>query len=381
MSGAAHLDNEYCLYQSPVSYYSAKVRSYLRYKGIRFHEVLSSDRVAREIIKPATGGWRVIPVLKTPRGEFIQDSSIILDELEAIHKQRSITPEGVKQKVVSALFELLGDEWLLFPAMHYRWSYRKQNLGHILRAFGNTRKPHWPAPIRWMGGIAPAMLFGSVAPMMLGLNKHNTTAMQQWTSEMLDQLDRHFSQHDYLLGGRPCYGDFALFGPVYAHLSLDPYPHEHLIKPRKHLSAWLQRMNQTPQDTGEWLADDEIPDTLIPLLQWQSRDQLPFVQRVMSKTNRWIKDNPEAEKLPRFIGKVEYQLGGNTGKRMCTPYSQWMYERVLKPLNSATDKEKQEVKAWLESHNVHLDTATPEVPLMFYRSRLWRRDALEFTAY
>jgi glutathione S-transferase len=114
MSASNNVDDGYCLYQSPVSYYSVKVRSYLRYKGLNFSETLASDKVAKDIIKPATGGWRVIPVLETPQGKFIQDSSIILDELESIHKDRSISPPGLKQQAVSSLFELLGDEWLVF---------------------------------------------------------------------------------------------------------------------------------------------------------------------------------------------------------------------------------------------------------------------------
>ena len=91
MNSIHELDNGYHLYGSPVSYYTVKVRSYLRYKGLPFNQVQVSEKVANDIIKPATGGWRVVPVLKTPQGDYIQDSSIILDELESVHKDRSRT--------------------------------------------------------------------------------------------------------------------------------------------------------------------------------------------------------------------------------------------------------------------------------------------------
>jgi len=213
MTSSQQLDNSYYLYGSPVSYYTVKVRSYLRYKGLPFFDVRVSNKIAKDIIEPATGGWRVVPVLKTPKGDCIQDSSIILDELESVHKDRSITPPGLKQQVVSSLFELLGDEWLVFPAMHYRWNFKRYNLKYILNAFGQSRAAHWPQVVRFLGGVVPALKFGSVPRFMLGINKSNAPALEAWTRQLLDQLDGHFSQYDYLLGGRPCYGDFLCTAP------------------------------------------------------------------------------------------------------------------------------------------------------------------------
>ena len=376
MNAFNNVDDGHYLYGSPVSYYTVKVRSYLRYKGLVFSEIRASDKVAKDIIKPATGGWRVIPVLKTPQGEFIQDSSIILDELESMHKDRCITPPGLKQQAVSSLFELLGDEWLVFPAMHYRWNYKKYNLRYILNAFGETRKAHWPKALRWLGGVVPALTFGNVPRLMLGINKSNRAAIEDWTRQLLDQLESHFSEYDYLLGGRPCYGDFALYGPLHAHLALDPYPKERLIKPRKHLIAWLERMNTTPQDMGEWLPADEIPITLVPILQSQCQDQLHFIHKVMAKTTEWVEKNPTAKTLPRFIGKVDYRINGVVSQRLCTPYSQWMYQRGLKTLAKATPEQVDDLTRWLCQQNIPFDPVKPNFPLLFQGSRLWRREAL-----
>lgn len=376
MNSSHQRSKGYCLYGSPVSYYTVKVRSYLRYKGLPFKQVRVSDKVANDIIKPATGGWRVVPVLKTPQGDCIQDSSIILDELESVHSDRSITPPGLKQRVVSSLFELLGDEWLVLPAMHYRWNFKRYNLNYILNAFGQSRKAHWPKAIRWLGGIKSALKFGSVPRLMLGINRSNRAALEAWTLQLLEQLDCHFSQYDFLLGGRPCYGDFSLYGPLHAHLALDPYPKENLIRPRKHLLAWLERMNETPEQIGEWLPGDNIPENLVPILQWQCRDQLHHIHQVMDKTTDWISKHPHADTLPRFIGKVDYRINGGNGKRLCTPYSQWMYERVLEPIEKADAGQLDELTHWLKGQNIPFKPTQPNYPLVFQRSRLWRRDRL-----
>jgi glutathione S-transferase len=370
-------DNSYFLYGSPVSYYTVKVRSYMLYKGLPFHQVRVSEKIANEIIKPATGGWRVVPVLKTPQGDCIQDSSIILDELESVHKDRSITPPGLKQQLVSSLFELLGDEWLVYPAMHYRWNFKRYNLRYLLSAFGQNRQPGWPKAIRWLGGIKPAFKFGAIPRSMLGIHKSNKAALEAWTLQLLDQLDSHFSRYDYLLGDRPCYGDFSLYGPLHAHLTLDPYPKEHLIKPRTHLLAWLERMNDTPEHIGEWLPGDAIPETLVPILQWQCRDQQHYIHQVMNKTADWIDKNPQASTLPRFIGKVGYQINGAGGNRLCTPYSQWMYERVLEPIEKADEEQLARLTNWLTQQAIPFKPKQPGYSLVFHRSRLWRRDRLD----
>ena len=48
-----------------VSYYTGKVRAYLRYKGMAFDEVSATREVYRDIILPRTG-VAFIPVLPAP---------------------------------------------------------------------------------------------------------------------------------------------------------------------------------------------------------------------------------------------------------------------------------------------------------------------------
>lgn len=50
----------YTFYASEVSYFSGKVRAYLRYKRIPFSEMLNTREAYREVILPRVG-WPVIP--------------------------------------------------------------------------------------------------------------------------------------------------------------------------------------------------------------------------------------------------------------------------------------------------------------------------------
>lgn len=364
----------YLLYGSRASYYTMKVFAYLRYKGLPFDLVKVTDQIAEDVIKPLTGGWRVVPVLYGPDSGYVQDSSLILDRLESLHYEHSIQPKGLKQRVVAALFELLGDDWLVFPAMHYRWNFKRYNLPYILKTFGRNRTPRWPSSLHWLGGIKTAQRFAPVAREMLGVSRTNTKALERWTQAFLDQLNEHFAEHDYLLGGRACHGDFALFGPLSAHLASDPYPRTQLLKHKFHLVDWLYRMEQTPRDTGNWLANDEIPESLIPILQWQFRDQIPYVHNVMSMTSQWLTEHPDTLEFPRFIGKAPYKIDDACGQRMCAPYTQWMYQRVTGPIEQVAASENAALTQWLAQHQLQHDLSPPDSQVYFYDSRVWSRE-------
>ena len=113
------------LYGAPLSLYSGKARSYMDWKNIDYEEVLSSADVYREIIVPKVGR-PVIPVVATGDGDILQDTTCIIDHYEQKMDGPSVYPAGPCQKLVALLLEVFGDEWLVIPAMHYRWNYNEE---------------------------------------------------------------------------------------------------------------------------------------------------------------------------------------------------------------------------------------------------------------
>ena len=212
----------YELLQTEFSLYSGKARAYLRYKGLEFEQRPATLNAYRKIILPRTG-VAMIPVLLTPEGEALQDSSVIIDTLEARHPQRSVLPESPRQRLAALLLELYGDEWLLLPAMHYRWNFPQQNRDFIHGEFGRVLWPNGPAWIRRAVGKRLGARFSGFVP-RLGITAETIPAIERWWEETLDVLNAHFQQHRYLLGDRASIGDFGFIGPLYAHLGRDPYP-------------------------------------------------------------------------------------------------------------------------------------------------------------
>ena len=73
---------DYTLYGAEVSYFTGKARAYLDWRGVDYVEELATQQVYRDIILPSVG-WPVIPVMKTPSGEIVQDTADIIAHVEA----------------------------------------------------------------------------------------------------------------------------------------------------------------------------------------------------------------------------------------------------------------------------------------------------------
>ena len=305
--------------------YSGKARSYLRYKDIPFGEVLSTYKVYKNIIVPNTG-VRFIPVLKTPDDHYIQDTADIIDSLEIEFTTRSVMPDTPKQHLVAKLFEWFGDEWLLLPAMHYRWNMGDDD--YIYGQFGQTVFPAFPKFLQRFIGKKVGAKFRGFVP-KIGITEHTIPALEHWyEKQILPQLDQHFAKHDYLLGDRASIGDFGLMGPLFAHLYTDPTPKALMDKMAPNVVKWITRMNQTPTEIGYWLSDDEIPETLMPILKSMCADFISHMVKTPELVAKWKADNVDTA-IPRAIGEANFTLDDKQDKRLVTPFSQWKLQRVL----------------------------------------------------
>jgi glutathione S-transferase len=340
------MSNEYTLYGAPMSLYTGKARAYLIFKGLSYTEVFSSLKVYKNIIVPNTG-VRFVPVLKTPENEYLQDTAQIIDTLEQRHPQRSVIPTTPKQKLVSYLFETWGDEWLVIPAMHYRWN--KDNFPFIYEEFGKVIAPNMPGFIRAFIGKKISAKFKGFVP-MLGITDKSIPAIENWyENHVLPLLDKHFAEHDYLLGSKPCLGDFGLMGPLYAHLYRDPAPGALMKKAAPNVAKWVERMNQ-PQDVeDEFLADDVIPDTLLELLSRMFKEQWPVLTNTVKSLDTWIDQNPKKSEIPRTIGNHNFTMGDITEQRAIGTFHQWKVQRIVDCYQQYDEQQKLSVDTFLQS--------------------------------
>ncbi len=319
------IDQNYILYGGELSYYTGKARAYLRFKQLPFDERIASREVYKDIILPRVGA-PIIPVLASPGGELVQDTTEIIDFLEARHPQPSVYPEGPRQKLVALMLEHYGDEWLVIPAMHYRWSYLDQQRDFVLGEFGAMSAPEASRDEQIALGEKTSAPFRGSIP-MLGVNEDTVAAIELEWHTLMAQLDAHFAEHPFLLGSRPSIGDFGLMGPLYAHLGRDPVPRALMEEKAPRVYDWVCRMNAPTASPGEFLPDDEVPETLLPILETLCRDFLPDVLDVVAQNAAFIASKP-GEKIPRYLGMHRFRTGDAESERVVHSYSQWMFQRV-----------------------------------------------------
>ncbi len=118
----AHPIRHYRVYLMDVSYFSGKLEAYLRWKEIPYERVEVGWRQMQRELLPRTGLMKV-PSVETPDGEWLQDSTPIIDWMEARHRDGAVIPSDPAHAFYARLLEDYADEWLWRPALHYRWSH------------------------------------------------------------------------------------------------------------------------------------------------------------------------------------------------------------------------------------------------------------------
>jgi len=305
----------YILHGADVSYFSGKVRPAFPQKNLWMREVMPDILE----IKRRTG-LHYFPVVETPSGEMWQDTSEILDRLEAAHPNPPLIPSTPVQKVVAYLIELYGDEMGILPAMHYRWSF-EESIAKVGVDFSTPTGDEG-------GGAKFAGRMKSTLP-MLGITPETVPAIEAHTRDLLDHLSAHFRHHRYLLGDSMSLADCGLMGPFYGHLYRDAVPERLLYQTAFFVCAWIERSNRPPRDQAGWLEDDALAETLVPVLRTMA-DAVPMVAASIAATDAWATTNAKAgEPVPPATGLAQSGYRGVTLSAAARPYTMWMVQRPL----------------------------------------------------
>ncbi len=319
---------KFTLYGWHLSYFTGKVLCYLRYKRIPFDDQPVDMLTLMHRIKRETGEV-VMPVLRTPDNEWLQDSSHIIDRMEAQFPDRPVIPVTPVQRFTAYLIEAWGDEWWIPVAMHTRWTY-PENYALFESDAGSALLPRLP---RFLQRMAVKKVAGTLRAMLpaVGVRREQFAVMDAWTTQMLDLLDSHFAVQPFLLGARPTLADYGLVGTMYGHLGRDPWPARELIAPRKNLHAWLQRMAHptASNSDGELLADDAIAPTLEPILRSIFTEFVPMLEAINHKLKAVLPTQPEGKRIARGLGDIRFPMGSGHFQRAALPFTLWMAQRVL----------------------------------------------------
>lgn len=314
----------YVLVGTELSHFTGKARALLRWSSVPFTERTATPEVYRDLIEPRVG-YSVVPVLETPDGGLVQDTVDITDFIVGAFPGARIWPPGPVQKFVSLLFELYADEWLSLAAAHYRWSYNEEWISGEL---GRTARPDGSADEQQQAGRL-AVERGRIAEQRLGVSEDTHFGIEAHYEGFLADFSAHLRQHPFLLGGRPCLADFALYGPLYGPLYRDPESGRMMRRLAPLVAAWVERMGDPASATGDILDDDRVPETLDPLLKRQMSEQLPELAGGLDVFRDWAAAQPAGARAPRAFGEHEFRIGGRRGVRQVSSVAIWRLQRVL----------------------------------------------------
>lgn len=255
--------------------YTAKVDAYLSFKGLKFERL--SRNMKNEKLFQAHAKVQLIPLVFLPDGETMQDSTVVLEHIERSHPEPSIHPEDPALWYLSCLFEEFGDEWCNKLMFFQRWFYDADAKATGARLARELLSGQWWGPI--VQPIAAKMLVKRMVPRLVysGGNETNIPQLKQSFEELSAMLDTHFSTRPYLLGARPCFGDFGLWCNLYQAWT-DPTAHAWLEAHAPNLVAYIKRM-QRPGVEGDFEALDSLKPTLLPILEQEFATRfLPWME-------------------------------------------------------------------------------------------------------
>lgn len=257
------MSDVYRIFGVELSPFSVKIRSYFRYKQIPHQWIVRNRDTMADYQKYAK--IPIVPLVVTPDGKGIQDSTPIMDAMEDLFPERSTHPSDPISRFVSLLLEEFGDEWGNKWMFHLRWAREEDRLSAAGR-IASTMAPKGDedARIAIRTQVIERMT-GRV--FFVGSNSVTAPQIEQSFQQALALLDTHLADRPYLFGERPAFGDFGLWGQIY-NAWTDPTAAAWIEGTAPNVLDWIHRMLY-PRAEGEFESWQSIEPTLEPFLAGQ----------------------------------------------------------------------------------------------------------------
>jgi glutathione S-transferase len=279
---------KYILWGANWSLYTAKVRPYLIKKGIEYVEVCPSHPHWDDHVLP-TVGYFTVPVLETPDGDIIADSTEIMEFLEFKFPNPPMLPEDKTLAALAHLIHSFGSEGLTKSAMYLRWNTSFDN-----RLFARSEFERTLATPEQADGFAQSMR--AYLPILgVTLDHGIDVAIETSIDKLYQALNAHFLEYPYILGGVPSLADYGLMGPLYAHHGRDPASSNAIKQRAPALYRWIETMQRSPipdpevwQVPQEYFQVDNLPDTLISFLKLIGENFVPEIIGTIELYHQWL---------------------------------------------------------------------------------------------
>ena len=351
-------EGRYVLWGANWSLYTAKVRPYLIKKRIDYVEVCPSHPHFNDHIIP-TVGYFTVPVLETPEGEIIADSTRILEHLETKFPDPPMLPEDKALAALAYLIHCFGSEGMHKSAMYQRWNTSYEN-----RLFARNEFKRTTATPEIAETFAVSMR--SYLPVLgIGHDHSIDMAVEKSIDALYDSLNTHFLKYPYILGGLPSLADYGLMGPLYAHHGRDISSNNRMKVNAPAVYRWVENMLRPPiVDQENWhvpqeyFSVDELPDTLQAFLKLIGKEYIPEVRAVIGLYHDWLdaEDRPAGaivdvegkKRCHQALGEIEHVQMDTFIRRIGLLDDVSQHSRFQAQLDQMSDSEMKSLRKILE---------------------------------
>lgn len=336
-----------------VSYYTGKLETYLRYRGVDYEQL---PTIGYEDEIKAGAGAVQMPVVRLQDGRWLSDSTPIIAWFESEQGAPSIYPADSALRFAALLLEDYADEWLWRPAMHYRWSY-VQDREYASGAIVDELLPGLPL-LRW--GKKFLLTRRQLGGFVRGDGVCDATRrhVEEGYLTTLDRLGAVFAERPFLFGKAPTIADFGFMGPMLRHFGQDPTPQEIMRNRAPGVYEWVARMWNT-RATG---AAPDLVRGIDPLLAALLAEacETHLVQ---------LRENARA--YARGLSRYEQEIQGCRYERLpVSRYRVWCLEELRREWEALDAPKREELRRHLpESHASVLWGAPPSKASGYDRER------------
>jgi len=262
----------YIVYGVDASYFTQKVLGLLAYKEIPVDYRKKTLAVREEV--EAKSGTRLMPVVVTPEGEWLWDSTPIAFEMDRRFPESALLPPDPVLAVTARILEDFFDEWPTRHAVHFRWLYGEdiavagESIARDLAGIPQDAAPDEEGRALVDRAKTTVAEWGRRTAESVGAGAHARGEIENDWIRLVELLEQHVRRHSFLLGDRPSLPDFALFGALHAHFLFDPRPRELTREYGPGLADYRDRVAAARATAAApWPEVDDPPETLAPLLQ------------------------------------------------------------------------------------------------------------------
>lgn len=112
---------------------------------------------------------------------------------------------------------------------------------------------------------------------LVGCTEQNAPVIEESYLHLLELLESHVGQFDFLFGSRPSLGDFGLFGQLKI-LATDPTPLSIMRSKAQRTESWIRQLDDASGIEGDWIGSpDDLPEATKGLIKMAGEIYLPFL--------------------------------------------------------------------------------------------------------